>query len=67
MSASNVSKFHRVLTTLDNACKAHAKFKGKGYYPPKVETKIQSIDTMNIEITKLMNYLKHPHYSYLRK
>tara|TARA_B110000967_G_C18718758_1_gene476528 strand:+ start:120 stop:314 length:195 start_codon:yes stop_codon:yes gene_type:complete len=63
----SASKFHRVLITLDKACKTHAKFNGKGYYPPKVEIKKQSIDTMNIEIYKLMNYLKHPHYSYLHK
>ena len=67
MTASNVSKFHRVLITLDNACKVHSKINGKGYYPPKVETKKQSVDKMNIEISKLMNYLKHPQYSYLRK
>ena len=64
---TNVHKFHRVLITLDKACKQHGKFNGSGYYPPNVETKKQSIDKMNIEISKLMNYLKHPQYSYLRK
>jgi hypothetical protein len=64
---SNISKFHRVLITLDKACKIHGNINGNGYYPPKVETKKQSIEQMNIEISKLMNYLKHPQYSYLRK
>jgi hypothetical protein len=64
---TTISKFHRVLITLDNACKIHGKINGIGYHPPKVETKKQSIDKMNIEISKLMNYLKHPQYSYLRK
>ena len=64
---TTVSKFHRVLITLDKACKAHALSNGPGYYPPKVVIKKQGIDEMNIEISKLMNYLKHPHYSYLLK
>ena len=64
---TSISKFHRVLITLDKACKIHSKNNGSGYYPPKVETKKQNIEQMNIEISKLMNYLKHPHYSYLHK
>jgi hypothetical protein len=64
---TSVSKFHRVLISLDKACKIHSKNNGPGYYPPKVELKKQSIDKMNIEIYKLMNYLKHPWYSYLQK
>ena len=64
---TTVYKFHRVLITLDKACKIHGKINGMGYYPPKVETKKQSIDKMNIEISKLINYLKHPQYSYLQK
>ena len=63
----SISKFHRVLISLDKVCKNHAKINGIGYYPPKVETKKQSIEKMNTEISKLINYLKHPHYSYLRK
>ena len=62
-----VTKFHRVLITLDNTCKVHAKINGPGYYPPKIDIKKQTIDEMNVEISKLMNYLKHPQYSYLRK
>ena len=62
-----VTKFHRVLLSLDKACKTHAKINGPGYYAPKVDIKKQTIDEMNIEISKLMNYLKHPHYSYLQK
>ena len=64
---THVSKFHRILITLDKTCKLHGKVNGDGYYPPKVETKKQSIDKMNIEISKLMNYLKHPQFSYLYK
>jgi hypothetical protein len=64
---TSVSNFHRVLINLDKACKIHCKNNGKGYYHPKVELKKQSIDKMNIEISKLMNYLKHPQYSYLQK
>ena len=64
---TNIYKFHRVLVTLDKACKIHGKIHGTGYYPPKVETKKQNIEQMNIEISKLMNYLKHPQYSYLCK
>jgi len=63
----SISKFHRVLIRLDKVCKNHAKIKGIGYYPPKVETKKQSIEKMNTEISKLVNYLNHPHYSYLQK
>ena len=61
------TKFHRILLKLDNACKIHSRLNGPGYYPPNVETKKQSINKMNNEISKLMNYLKHPHYSYLHK
>ena len=50
-----VTKFHRVLLSLDKACKIHAKINGPGYYPPKVDIKKQTIDEMNIEISKLMN------------
>lgn len=64
---TNIAKFHRVLITLDKACKIHGKINGVGYYPPKVDTKKLNIEQMNIEISKLMNYLKHPHYSYLQK
>jgi hypothetical protein len=64
---TSISKFHRVLITLDKACKIHGNVNGIGYYPPKVDTKKQSIDKMNTEMSKLMNYLKHPHYSYLQK
>jgi hypothetical protein len=64
---TTTTKFHHVLLTLDKACKVHAKINGPGYYPPKVVIQKQSIDEMNIEISKLMNYLKHPQYSYLWK
>jgi hypothetical protein len=62
-----VTKFHRVLLSLDKTCKTHAKINGPGYYAPKVNIKKQSVNEMNIEISKLINYLKHPQYSYLQK
>ena len=61
------TKFHRVLIRLDKVCKNHAKVNGRGYYQPKEEIKKQNIKKMDNEISKLLNYLKHPHYSYLHK
>jgi hypothetical protein len=60
------SNIHKVLTSLNSVCKVHASL-SKGRYPPKVNIEKQSVEQMNIEITKLMNYLKHPQYSYLNK
>lgn len=57
---------HKILTSLNTACQTHAKGKN-GIYPPKVNIEQQSVDQMKIEITKLLNYIKHPQYSYLNK
>lgn len=60
------SNIHKVLTSLNTVCKTHARSE-KGLYSPKVNIEKQSVEKMNVEITKLLNYLKHPHYSYLIK
>lgn len=57
---------HKVLVSLNNVCKYHAN-KTSGMWSPKVNLEKQDIKTMNKEITKLTNYLKHPQYSYLYK
>ena len=62
MSRQNI---HKVLVSLNHVCKTHATT--NNYYVPNVNLKEQEIKLMNTEITKLMNYLKHPHYSYLYK
>jgi hypothetical protein len=62
MSRKNI---HKVLVSLNHVCKKHANINKT--YAPKVDIKKQEIKIMNNEITKLMNYLKHPHYSYLYK
>jgi hypothetical protein len=56
---------HKVLVSLNKVCVTHAKLNKS--YAPKVNLKEQDIKIMNNEITKLMNYLTHPHYSYLHK
>ena len=63
MSRQNV---HKVLVSLNSVCKLHAN-NNVGMYSPKVNLKEQDIKIMNKEITKLLNYLKHPYYSYLNK
>ena len=60
------SNIHKVLTSLNNVCKIHASL-SKGRFSPNVNIEKQSAEQMNIEIAKLMNYLKHPEYSYLNK
>ena len=62
MSRQNI---HKVLVSLNTVCKTHANLNKT--YAPKVDLKEQDIKIMNKEITKLMNYLKHPQYSYLNK
>jgi hypothetical protein len=62
MSRQNI---HKVLLSLNHVCKTHANINNT--YAPKVDIKKQEIKIMNKEITKLMNYLKHPQYSYLNK
>ena len=57
---------HKVLVSLNSVCKIHAN-NNMGMYVPKVNLKEQETKLMNKEITKLMNYLKHPQYSYLYK
>ena len=57
---------HKVLVSLHNVCKVHSN-NNKGFWLPKVNLEEQDIKTMNKEITKLINYLKHPHFSYLYK
>jgi hypothetical protein len=56
---------HKILVSLNKVCDKHAKLNKS--YAPKVNLKEQDIKIMNIEITKLMNYLNHPNYSYLNK
>jgi hypothetical protein len=62
MSRQNI---HKVLVSLNTVCKTHANINNT--YAPKVDLKEQDIKIMNKEISKLMNYLKHPQYSYLYK
>lgn len=57
---------HKILVSLNNVCKIHAN-QNIGLWAPKVNLEKQDIKNMNKEITKLMNYLKHPQYSYLNK
>ena len=57
---------HKVLVSLNEVCTIHARG-NKSFYPPKVSIEKQDVKKMNKEITKLMNYLKHPYYSYLIK
>ena len=57
---------HKVLVSLNTVCRTHAN-NNIGLWLPKVNLEKQDIKTMNKEITKLMNYLKHPQYSYLNK
>lgn len=57
---------HKILVSLNTVCKTHAN-RNIGLWAPKVNIEEQDIKTMNKEITKLMNYLKHPHFSYLYK
>ena len=62
MSRSNI---HKVLVSLNTVCKTHANINNT--FAPKVNIKEQDIKNMNKEITKMINYLKHPQYSYLYK
>ena len=42
--------------------------KVKGYYPPKLNLcKNQSEEELVGELKKMINFIKHPEYSYLRK
>lgn len=63
MSSQNL---HKVLVSLHNVCKTHSN-KNVGMWVPKINLEEQDIKKMNKEITKLINYLKHPQYSYLNK
>jgi hypothetical protein len=56
---------HKLLVSLNEVCVTHAKM--NNYYSPSINLNEQEIKKMNHEITKLMNYLKHPQYSYLNK
>ena len=58
-------QIHKVLVSLNDVCTIHARV--NKLYAPKVSIDQQDIKKMNGEITKLMNYLKHPQYSYLFK
>lgn len=55
----------KILVTLNNICINHAKL--NNCYAPKINLKTKTKKDIHIEITKTMNYLKHPYYSYLNK
>ena len=57
---------HKILVSLNNVCKYHSNT-NVGMWAPKVNLEEQDIKIMNKDITKLMNYLKHPQFSYLYK
>jgi len=58
-------ELHKVLLSLNRVCLLHGK-KHK-YYPPKINTKVINRNETKSEIKKLINYLEHPHFSYLQK
>ena len=56
---------HNVLVSLNTVCIQHGKrYK---YTTPIVSINYQTTKKMNTEINKLLNYLKHPQFSYLQK
>lgn len=62
MHSNNV---HKLLISLNTVCKTHAK--STKNYAPNINITKQPVKEMNMEIIKLMNYLKHPQFSYLNK
>jgi hypothetical protein len=56
---------HNVLVSLNTVCMQHAR--RYNYKQPNVSITYQDTKKMNTEINKLLNYLKHPYYSYLQK
>jgi len=63
---------YSILTQLNKICHPHHHSKSSieltGLYPPDVNlSKEQSIQNMNKEIYKLIDYLKSPHLSHLKK
>lgn len=64
-SKMSCPQIHRVLVRLNDVCKYHSSF--NNYYRPKININLQSNKKMNIEISKIINYLKHPYYSHLSR
>lgn len=56
---------HKVLVSLNSVCKQHSI--RYNYKQPNVSINYQETKKMNTEINKLLNYLKHPQFSYLQK
>jgi len=56
---------HNVLVSLNNVCKLHGL--RYNYTIPNVSIKYQDTKKMNTEINKLLDFLKHPQFSYLQK
>ena len=58
-------ELHKVLVSLNRICLLHSK-KHK-YIPPKINSNVINSNDAKNEIKKLINYLEHPHFSYLQK
>lgn len=55
-------------TLLVDLSRAYKPCRIKGYYPPKLNLcKKQSEEELMSELRKMINFMKHPEYSYLRK
>ena len=58
-------ELYKVLISLNKVCLTHSKT--HKHILPKININVITISDTNSEIKKLINYLEHPHFSYLQK